>query len=74
MGCPPGGFTSIEVAKLTMKMKDVFSEGGLAETEGMPPGFREMPLIAVIKYNMAHGDSMGWKKHEKVLKEDGFDV
>lgn len=72
---PDGGFTSIEVEKLTMKMKDLHSEEVLAEAEAdMPTGFREMSLIAVIKYNIAHGNSMGWKQHQKVFKEDGFDV
>lgn len=72
---PDGGFTSIEVEKLTMKMEDLHSEKVLVEMEvNMPIGFRKMPLIAVIKYNIAHGDSMGWKQHQKVLKDDGFDA
>lgn len=71
----PSGFTSIEVEKLTMKMEDLHSEEVLAEIEAdMPTGFRKMPFIAVIKYNITHGDSMGWKQHQKVLKDDGFDV
>ena len=72
-----GGFTSIEKGKLTMKMKEIFSEESLAEAElegNMPPGFRNMPLIAVIKSNIAGNDSMGWKKHQKVLQDTGFDA
>lgn len=70
---PDGGFTSIEVDKLTMKMKDLHAEEALAEMEAdMPPGFREMPLIAAIKYDIDHSDSMGWKQHKKVLTEDGL--
>lgn len=70
---PDGGFVSIEVSKLTTKMKDLHPEEQLAEMEAdMPVGFRQMPLIAVIKYNIAHSNSMGWKQHEKVLKEGGF--
>lgn len=72
---PDGGFTSIEVEKLTMKMKDLHSEEVLAEAEAdMPAGFREMPLIAVIKSNIAGNDSMGWKQHQQALKDDGFDA
>lgn len=71
------GFESIEVAKLTMKMEDIFSEESLVESEAsgaFPLGFRNMPLIAVIKSNIAGNNSMGWKKHQKVLKDAGFDI
>ena len=70
-----GGFTSIAKSKLTTKMEECFSEESLVEAEpNMPPGFRKMPLIAVIKSNIAGNDSMGWKKHKQVLKRAGFDV
>lgn len=72
-----GGFTSIEKDKLTKKMEDIFSEESLAQSElegNMPPGFRKMPLIAVIKSNIAGNDSMGWKKHQQALKDNGFDA
>ncbi len=70
---PDGGFTSIKVEKLTMKMKDLHSEEALAEIEAdMPTSFREMTLIAVIKSDIANKDILGWKQHEDVLKEDGF--
>ena len=35
---------------------------------------RNMTLIAVIKSDMAGSDSMRWRKHKQVLKDDGFDV
>lgn len=70
-----GGFTSIEKDKLNEKMEDILSEEALTEAESnMPPGFRHMPLIAVIKSNIAGNDSMGWRKHQQVLKDAGFDV
>lgn len=72
---PDGGFVSIEVEKLTKKMKELHSEEVLTEIEAdMPPGFRNMPLIAVIKSDIANKNIMGWKQHKKVLKDDGFDV
>jgi len=70
-----GGFTSIEKARLTMKMEEMFSEEALVEAEAnMPPGFRQMPLIAVIKSNIAGNNSMGWKKHRQVLLDNEYDV
>lgn len=70
-----GGFTSIEEDKLTKKMEEIFSEESLVQTEAdMPAGFRKMPLIAVIKSDIAGKDRMGWKQHQKVLKDSGFDV
>lgn len=73
-----GGFTSIDVDSLTAKMEDLFSEESLTElaTEmGLPlAAVKNMTFIAVIKINAAGSDSMGWKKHKQVLKDDGFDV
>lgn len=70
-----GGFVSIEVEKLTMKMEDIFTEEQLLEAEvNMPPGFRKMLLIAVIKSNIAGNDSMGYRRHKQVLLDEGFDV
>ncbi len=72
---PDGGFTSIEVSKLAMKMKEIHSEESLVKSEAdMPVGFREMSLIDVIKNDIANKDKMGWKQHQQVLKDDGFDV
>lgn len=72
---PDGGFTSIEVKKLTMKMKEIHTEESLVKSEvDMPVGFREMSLIDVIKSDIANKDNMGWEQHQQVLKEDGFDV
>ena len=72
---PWGGFTSIDVDKLTMKMKNLSSEEALAEMEAdMPVGFREMSFIAVIKSDIANKDKLGWKQHRKALKDGGFDA
>ena len=71
------GFESIEVENLHKKMEEIYSEENLAEMEAsgnMPPGFRKMPLIAVIKSNITGNDSMGWKKHKQTLKGAGFNV
>ena len=74
-GTPGTGFTSIEVDSLIAKMKDLYPEEQLVKMEAdFPPGFRNMPLMAVIKSNIAGNDSMGWKKHKKALKDEGFDV
>lgn len=70
-----GGYVSIEKYRLTKKMEELFSEEALLEAEpNMPPGFRHMTLIAVIKSNIAGNNSMGWKKHQKVLKDAGFNA
>lgn len=70
-----GGFTSIEEANLRKKMEDIFSEESLAEiADDMPPGFRKMPLIAVIRSDILGKDVMGWKQHKKALEDGGFEV
>lgn len=70
-----GGFESIGVEKLTAKVKDVFTEENLRAVEAdMPSGFREMRLVAAIKYDAAHKNVMGWRQHQKVLKVEGFNV
>ncbi len=72
---PDGGFISVEVDRLTMKMEDLHSQEVLVSMEAdMPVGFREMSLIAVIKSDIANNDKIGWKQHQQVLKDDGFDV
>lgn len=35
---------------------------------------KEMTFVAFLKSDIAGKDVMGWKQHQKVLKEDGFDV
>lgn len=56
-----GGFTSIDVDKLTTKVEDLFAEEALTKMEAdHPPGFRNMTLIALIKYDSAREDKMGW--------------
>lgn len=73
---PDGGFTSIEVKKLTMKMGELHTEENLIELSketGLPlAAIKNMTLIAVIKSDIGGKDIMGWKQHEKVLKEDRF--
>ena len=73
---PDGGFTSIEVEKLTMKMKELHTEETLVELSnetGLPlAAVKNMTLIAMIKSDIANKNIMGWKQHEDVLKEDGF--
>lgn len=72
-----GGFTSVEVDKLTMNIDEVFSERSLNEGEmtgNIPPGFRKRPFIQLIKNNIAGNDSMGWKKHRQVLLDNKYDV
>ena len=70
-----GGYESIPVANLTKKVEDIYSEETLVKMEAdMPPGFRNMPLIALIKSNSRGNNSMGWKQHQKALKDEGFDA
>lgn len=75
---PDGGFTSIEVEKLTKHMDELFSEESLIALADKLPmsltGLKKMTLIAVIKSDIAGNDNMGWKQHQKVLQEDGYDV
>lgn len=58
-----GGYVSIEVEKLTAKMEDLFPETCLGD---------KRTLIAAIKADV--DDKMGWKKHKKELRKEGFDV
>ncbi len=72
-----GGFQSIEVEKLHKKVNGIFSEDSLLEMEAtgnFPSGLRNMPLIALIKSNIGGNNSMGWKRHQQKLKDEGFDV
>jgi len=70
-----GGFVSVDAENLTKKMEELFTEENLLAIEAdMPTGFRKMPLVAVIKSDIANKDRMGWRQHQKVLKEDGYDV
>lgn len=73
-----GGFTSIDEYRLHSKMSELYSDEALitlADDIGVNlAAIRNMPLIAVIKSNMAGSNSMGWHKHKQVLKDTGFDV
>jgi len=73
-----GGFESIETETLTMKLGEVLSDEALtelADTVHIPlTALKAMPLIAFIKSDIADKDIMGWKQHQKVLKETGYDV
>ena len=66
-----GGYVSIAAAKLTMKMREVFSEAALAALVGKgPAGLREMTFIDFIRDDIAGDDVMGWRQHQKALKEE----
>ena len=73
-----GGITSIDADKLTRKMGDVFPNSDFTELSsdlGVPiVALQNMTMIAVIKLDAAKSDKMGWKKHRKTLKDDGFDA
>lgn len=70
-----GGFVSIEAAKLTKHVDEVFAEEALIAMEATndyPPGFRNMTLIALIKSDLGGKNRMGWEKHKTALKDEGF--
>lgn len=75
---PDGSFTSVEVEKLQKKMKDIFSEEALIGLADKVPralaGLRNMAFIAFIKSDIAGNNAMGWRQHQKALKEEGYDV
>ena len=75
---PDGGFMSIEAAKLTMKMSEVFSEDALVELADRVSmsltGLNAMTFIAFLKSDIAGKDVAGWRQHRQALRDEGFDV
>lgn len=73
-----GGYESIEVHKLTMKLSELFTDESLqahADDHGLPlAAIKNMTLIAYIKLDAAKNNLLGWRQHLKVLRDDGQDV
>lgn len=73
-----GGYESIEIKKLTMKMSEIFSEEALIELakKAVRPlvALKNMTFIAYIKSDIANKDVSGWRQHKQTLKDEGFDV
>lgn len=73
-----GGYVSIPTARLETKMSDLFPEEQLNNVarniDKTLSSVRSMKLKNVIKEDIKADDKMGWKRHQKVLRDNGYDV